>query len=1166
MVRRWRWIGRCAATMWLAATSSMPVCGQALDPPNPAAPAPAAPTPTQPAPVVETVTAAAVQQRLDAVKELPDLTDELKVRITDPLKKALEVLQQAEAHRAATTAFQTEAQNAPQQLEQIKAKLAEPTIDPASITRQATTMTDEQVDQRFRAAEAALTDARTQLRTIEDRLRAMQERPAAIPGLLIENRKIQDQIDAELAAAPPADEPAEVTDAKRTLLRARKQMRLAEAAMLREERLGFDARQSMLSGQRDLALRAVAAEQAQVEAWGAESQRRKRIEAVKGRQRAEQILAQLADAPSAVRDLAEANVEYETLNEQLTAQLARTTEDFNAALQRLTQTDKDFKDDQERAKYGLTESNRMRLDSQRRDLMTEGQFRHATRQRSSQTEKGWAKKIEIESRRRELANIDEAAKQVMQSIGTLAEAQRAAVRDRVVRLLRDQHEVLVKLEAAYGSYLRKLSDLDAVQQRLVELSNEYRRFIDGQLLWTRSMRPVGTGDVLATGPATMWLIDPGHWLQFGRDMWTSIVRSTTVWSAAGIAVGALAGLRRRLRRKLMELTEQVGRFQGDSLRLTWRALLCTAALATMWPLIPAFVGWQLLTLPDAATFTRAVSTGLLAAAISLAVIGFVHRVCSRSGLAIHFRWPQPMRLQLRANLLWLLPAAAGLSFVLAAVTSSGEDAYSRSLGRWAFVVKMVVMAVFFVRVMRPGGGVASMAAGRSRSSWVVRLWYVWIGLAVGTPLVLAAMSMLGYHYTAMQLEGRLQMTVVLVIGLALLNEMALRWLIIEQRKLAMAELKRKREAAQEERGTAGEGDAPALEEPQVGLDQINEQTRNLIRTVIGIGMLVGMWMVWASVLPALNVLNSIDLPMTWTDRSGGTAREVAITLGDLMLSLLVVFFTFVAARNLPGVAEITILKRLPMDAGARYAFSTICRYVIIAVGAVSAFNMIGVNWSNLQWLIAALSVGLGFGLQEIVANFISGLIILFERPFRVGDTVTIGDTSGTVVRIRIRATTITDWDRRELIVPNKEFITGRLVNWTLTDPVLRVVIPVGIAYGSDTALAERLLYRSSQQVPTVLKDPEPVVVFKQFGDSTLNFELRVFVNGVQNLVPTTHALHKAIDRAFRENGINIAFPQRDVHIDGIGPIEVRMVDRRGRSGKVDGVEAEALGGTGRERD
>ena len=205
----------------------------------------------------------------------------------------------------------------------------------------------------------------------------------------------------------------------------------------------------------------------------------------------------------------------------------------------------------------------------------------------------------------------------------------------------------------------------------------------------------------------------------------------------------------------------------------------------------------------------------------------------------------------------------------------------------------------------------------------------------------------------------------------------------------------------------------------------------------------------------------------------------------------------------------------------------------------------GVGWANIQWLIAALGVGLGFGLQEIVANFVSGLIILFERPFRVGDFLTVGQTEGTVTRIRIRATTITDLDRRELIVPNKAFVTGQLINWSLSDPVVRIILKVGVAYGSDTVLTERLLLEAAKEHAGVLRDPYPRAFFLGFGDNSLDFELRVFISDVLARFSISHGLHMEIDRKFRASGVVIAFPQRDVHLDAERPLDVRVLPARG---------------------
>ena len=181
-------------------------------------------------------------------------------------------------------------------------------------------------------------------------------------------------------------------------------------------------------------------------------------------------------------------------------------------------------------------------------------------------------------------------------------------------------------------------------------------------------------------------------------------------------------------------------------------------------------------------------------------------------------------------------------------------------------------------------------------------------------------------------------------------------------------------------------------------------------------------------------------------------------------------------------------------------------------------------------MIAALSVGLGFGLQEIFANFVSGLILLFERPIRIGDTVTVGNLSGTVSRIRIRATTITDWDRKEMVIPNKMFITGQLTNWTLSDPITRIILPIGIAYGSDIKLAQKVMLQAVEANPLVLKDPEPRVFFLSFGPSSLDFEVRVFLKDLADRAPLTHELNISIEQALRTHNIQIPFPQQDVHI------------------------------------
>jgi potassium efflux system protein len=249
------------------------------------------------------------------------------------------------------------------------------------------------------------------------------------------------------------------------------------------------------------------------------------------------------------------------------------------------------------------------------------------------------------------------------------------------------------------------------------------------------------------------------------------------------------------------------------------------------------------------------------------------------------------------------------------------------------------------------------------------------------------------------------------------------------------------------------------------------------------------------------------------------------------------------ARNLPGVLELVVLQRLEVDPGNRNAIITISLYLITAVGLVTALDIIGVGWEQVQWLVAALGVGLGFGLKEIFSNFFSGLILLLERPIRVGDTVTLDNLNGTISRINIRATTITDWDRKEIIVPNNTFITGSLINWARNDPITRIVIPVGVGYDSDPLRVHEVLLAVATSHSLVLKEPAPAVLFLKFGDSALEFEVRVFVRELANRLPLTHELHNLILQALRANQIEIPFPQREVHLRGVPAGPRNLLDK-----------------------
>ncbi|MFH0946660.1 MAG: mechanosensitive ion channel domain-containing protein [Planctomycetota bacterium] len=397
--------------------------------------------------------------------------------------------------------------------------------------------------------------------------------------------------------------------------------------------------------------------------------------------------------------------------------------------------------------------------------------------------------------------------------------------------------------------------------------------------------------------------------------------------------------------------------------------------------------------------------------------------------------------------------------------------------------------------------------------------------------------------------------------------------------------------AEAAKGGSGEGARVSSSVPEsVDIPAISAQTLQLSRTALLVILLAGMVTIWADLVPALGLLRRVEVwpqvrvipateqglypvlemngdPLPAQDpaakppspadtgrteaKPGGVAipggtgskppagtSDIAldeprptISLADVGLAILLALATLICAKNIPGLMEILLLRRLPMEPGARYAASTIARYAIMIIGLTLSLGAIGIGWSTVQWLAAALTFGLAFGLQEIFANFVSGLIMLFERPVQLGDIVTVGGVDGKVSRIRMRATTITDWDNRELIVPNKEFITGHLVNWTLSDTITRVVIRVGVAYSSNPVQVRELLLKVAEDCPLVMKDPGPSAIFREFGDSALLFDLRVYLANRDIWPRLIDQLHEDIHTEFTAAGIVIAFPQLDVHLD-----------------------------------
>ena len=267
---------------------------------------------------------------------------------------------------------------------------------------------------------------------------------------------------------------------------------------------------------------------------------------------------------------------------------------------------------------------------------------------------------------------------------------------------------------------------------------------------------------------------------------------------------------------------------------------------------------------------------------------------------------------------------------------------------------------------------------------------------------------------------------------------------------------------------------------------------------------------------------------------GFNLGQLKINVGLLLLSAAILYGSFLTSWIVQKmlVDEETLFKRR-LEKGVRLSMARLAHYAITLAGFLFAISALGFEISKITIMLSALGVGIGFGLQGIVNNFVSGLVLLFERPVRVGDVIQVTGNFAEIKKIGLRATTVQTFDRADQIIPNADLITNQVTNWTLSNRQIRLIIPVGVAYGSDINLVTETLMACAQTNPKVAKRPAPNVLFLSFGESSLDFELRVFVSDFGHRIEVRSALNHQIDRSFRAANIEIAFPQRDLHLRSV---------------------------------
>jgi small-conductance mechanosensitive channel len=484
----------------------------------------------------------------------------------------------------------------------------------------------------------------------------------------------------------------------------------------------------------------------------------------------------------------------------------------------------------------------------------------------------------------------------------------------------------------------------------------------------------------------------------------------------------------------------------------------------------------------------------------LGVPADVARQLRRSGVALAV-----------ACVVFLLPAYLLLHGL---VLSGGRPVLAPAIVRgliMLFEVGVMVLAVRLVRRRSPL--VAWLSDFPDRLGWLIRRRRLLTLAVIATTLSVVVLDGLGFSYSARRLAAGMAGSVVAGALAWGFHRLLLR--AIDQRAWHWFRL-----------GKALSG----LQAP--GESSRSNDLAGRLRTLagylaVGTGLFLASW-AWDVDLALFRFIGTQPL---WA-----VDKDVSVTIGDLTRAVLILSLSAWIWKNMSTFFAVAIFPRMTDDPGVRFAVVTLCRYAVLGVGLLSSLSTVQLGLEKIGMVLAALGVGLGFGLQEIVSNFVCGIILLLERPIRVGDIVTVSNMTGKVDRINIRATTITNGDNQSMIVPNRAFITGDLVNWTLKDKIIRVTIRVRVAHGTDPDRVSELLLAIARDDADILRNPMPSSVMEEFSDSSLLFVLHAHVPDPSLGGRVKHRLFTQVQRRFAAEGILIPLPTQTLLVKAIGEV------------------------------
>jgi potassium efflux system protein len=1054
-----------------------------------------------------TVTPEMLQDKIKETEKTALLDDATKSTLLGLYRQSLTNLETAAGYDAVADKFAFSGGTARAEIAKIKEEMGRLKAGVGSLPD---SLPLKDIEQRIATATSDYAATEENISDLNRRYGEQGERPTKAMQRLSQIKEVESALTDSRESKSSSAETPWIVEARGWLKQTQSQALRSEARMLNQELLSLPALMDLTTAQREVASARLEATRNLMQHLEAMANRKRQDEATASIGQAKEAMLQTADSLPVLQVAASVNSNLSHDLQTMITSLEELGAEKDAIDHELKNLEDGFRIVKRKLELaGVSQSVGFLLHEQRRTIVNVRLLRKKIDGFDEVIAKAGLLRMHHEEEWTRLKDMDSYVAKL--TSGSSPEEVRK-VEPELRALLDSRRELLEKIISFGQTHFSKLSELEISYHQYLHTVESYNSFLAERLLWVRSTPMMGIGDFMTLPAEVASFFASNQWSSDFRTLlrnpgsWPFVILSCAVF-------GALMRGKKRLLTCLEQTVELAANPATYRFGLPLRALGVTILLALSWPLPIFATGWELQNLPNSSSFAQIAGSGLVIFSLRFFLLAALRTLCLPKGLgAGFFQWPAESMRLVRRELGTLIYAMLPL-MLLGRIAIYG-DYYSsgnETFGRLALIAGLCLLASFFHRFLHPGHGVWSHYLAANPKRITSRLYPFLFSLAVLFPVVMSGLVFFGYVFSVSTLMICLFNSLWVASGLLVCHQLVRRGLTM-----------------------SGRGGSP-----EDGAASGASGSYKLLNVAVTAALLVGLWLVWEEVFPALRVLNEFTL-WSYTAAEGGETVTVPVTLGSLGLAALIGFVTWAAARHLPSIVHVVLREQLNVSPGALYTVTTLSGYVISVVGGIMVVSILGFKWSQIQWLVAALGVGIGFGLQEIVANFISGLIILFERPIRVGDIVTVGNTDGMVTRIRIRATTIRDFDRKELLVPNKEFISGQLLNWSLSDPVTRIIVPVGIAYGSDVQAAMDLMELAARQNAMVLEDPAPLVTFESFGDDSLRLNLRCFVGSVNDRLPAISALHMDIERKFREARISIAFPQRDVHIDAVRPLEIRV--------------------------